>query len=110
MLLNAIKKAKVAYSPLPKFPEVRRDLALLVDRDVTFSTIKMWALRTEKEILKTVNIFDVYEGDRLPEGKKSYAVSFLLRDDSKTLNDKQIEKTMEKLINAFKRELGAQIR
>jgi phenylalanyl-tRNA synthetase beta chain len=110
MLLNAIKKAKVAYSPLPKFPEVRRDLALLVDRDVTFSTIKMWALRTEKEILKTVNIFDVYEGDRLPEGKKSYAVSFLLRDDSKTLNDKQIEKTMEKLMNAFKRELGAQIR
>lgn len=110
LLLNAIKKAKVSYTPLPKFPEVRRDLALLVDREVTFSTIKMWAQRTEKEILKSVSIFDVYEGDRLPEGKKSYAVSFLLRDDSKTLNDKQIEKTMEKLMNAFKRELGAQIR
>lgn len=110
ILLNAIRKVKVAYTPLPKFPEVRRDLALLVDRDVSFSTIKMWAQRTEKEILKAVNIFDVYEGDRLPEGKKSYAVSFLLRDDSKTLNDKQIEKTMEKLMNAFKRELGAQIR
>ncbi len=110
LLLNAIKRVKVAYTPLPKFPEVRRDLALLVDRDVTFSTIKMWAQRTEKEILKSVNIFDVYEGDSLPEGKKSYAVSFLLRDDSKTLNDKQIEKTMEKLMNAFKRELGALIR
>jgi phenylalanyl-tRNA synthetase beta chain len=110
LLLNAIKKHKVSYTPLPKFPEVKRDLALLVDRDVTFSSIKMWAQRTEKEILKSVSIFDVYEGQHLPEGKKSYAVSFLLRDDSKTLNDKQIEKTMEKLINAFKRELGAQIR
>ncbi|HEY5511267.1 MAG TPA: phenylalanine--tRNA ligase subunit beta [Prolixibacteraceae bacterium] len=110
LLLNAIKKHKVSYTPLPKFPEVKRDLALLVDRDVTFSSIKMWAQRTEKEILKSVSIFDVYEGQHLPEGKKSYAVSFLLRDDSKTLNDKQIEKTMEKLMNAFKRELGAQIR
>ncbi len=110
VLLNAIRKQKVAYSPLPRFPEVRRDLALLVDTEVTFSSIKMWALRTEKEILKSVSIFDVYDGQHLPEGKKSYAVSFLLRDDTKTLNDKQIEKTMEKLMNAFKRELGAQIR
>ncbi len=110
LLLNAIKKHKVAYTPLPRFPEVKRDLALLVDKEVTFSTIEMCAKRTEKELLKSVSIFDVYEGQHLPEGKKSYAVSFLLRDDSKTLNDKQIEKTMEKLINAFKRELGAQIR
>jgi phenylalanyl-tRNA synthetase beta chain len=110
VLLNAIKKLKVAYTPLPKFPEVRRDLALLVDREVSFSSIKMWAQRTEKELLKSVSIFDVYEGQHLPEGKKSYAISFLLRDDSKTLNDKQIEKVMEKLMNAFKRELGAQIR
>ena len=110
VLLNAIKKHKASYSPLPKFPEVRRDLALLVDSSVTFGSIKLWAERTEKELLKSVSIFDVYEGQHLPEGKKSYAVSFLLRDDSKTLNDKQIEKTMEKLMNAFKRELGAQIR
>jgi phenylalanyl-tRNA synthetase beta chain len=110
LLLNAIKKHKIAYTPLPKFPEVKRDLALLVDHEVTFSKIKMWAFRTEKEILKSVSIFDVYEGQHLPEGKKSYAISFLLRDESKTLNDKQIEKTMEKLMNAFKRELGAQIR
>jgi phenylalanyl-tRNA synthetase beta chain len=109
-LLNAIKKQKVGYSPLPKFPEVRRDLALLVDKDVSFSTIKLWANRTEKELLKEVSIFDVYEGQHLPEGKKSYAVSFLLRDDSKTLNDKQIEKVMEKLVNTFQRELNAQIR
>ena len=110
LLLNAIKKHKVSYTPLPKFPEVKRDLALLVDKEVTFSAIEMWARRTEKELLKAVSIFDVYEGQHLPEGKKSYAVSFLLRDDSKTLNDKQIEKVMEKLIHAFKRELGAQIR
>jgi phenylalanyl-tRNA synthetase beta chain len=110
LLLNAIKKQKVAYTPLPKFPEVRRDLALLVDKEVSFASIKMWANRTEREILKSVSIFDVYEGQHLPEGKKSYAVSFLLRDDSKTLTDKQIEKVMEKLINTFKRELGAQIR
>lgn len=110
LLLNAIKKLKVAYSPLPKFPEVRRDLALLVDKEVAFGTIKMWAHRTEKELLKSVSIFDVYEGQNLPEGKKSYAVSFLLRDDSKTLTDKQIEKVMEKLMQTFQRELGAQIR
>lgn len=109
-LLNAIKKLKVAYTPLPKFPEVRRDLALLVDQDVTFASIKMWANRTERELLKEVSIFDVYEGQNLPEGKKSYAVSFLLRDDSKTLNDKQIEKVMEKLVVTFQRELKAQIR
>jgi len=109
-LLNAIKKLKVAYAPLPKFPEVRRDLALLVDKEVSFSTIKMWANRTEKELLKEVSIFDVYEGQNLPEGKKSYAVSFLLRDDSKTLNDKQIEKVMEKLMMTYQRELKAQIR
>jgi phenylalanyl-tRNA synthetase beta chain len=110
LLLKAIKKHKVTYTPLPKFPEVKRDLALLVDREVSFSTIKMWAHRTEKELLKSVSIFDVYEGSHLPEGKKSYAVSFVLRDDSKTLNDKQIEKVMEKLVQTFQRELGAQIR
>ncbi|MCE1199803.1 MAG: phenylalanine--tRNA ligase subunit beta [Marinilabiliales bacterium] len=109
-LLHAIRKLKVAYTPLPKFPEVRRDLALLIDKEVSFSSIRMWAMRTEKDLLKSVSIFDVYEGEHLPEGKKSYAVSFILRDDSKTLNDKLIEKTMEKLMNAFKRELGAQIR
>jgi phenylalanyl-tRNA synthetase beta chain len=110
LLLKAIKKQKVAYTPLPKFPEVKRDLALLVDHEVSFSMIKMWAHRTERELLKSVSIFDVYEGSNLPEGKKSYAVSFVLRDDSKTLNDKQIEKVMEKLVHTFQRELGAQIR
>jgi phenylalanyl-tRNA synthetase beta chain len=110
LVLKAVKKQKVAYTPLPKFPEVKRDLALLVDRDVSFSTIKMWAHRTEKELLQSVSIFDVYEGSHLPEGKKSYAVSFVLRDDTKTLNDKQIEKVMEKLVHTFQRELGALIR
>lgn len=110
LLLKAIKNLKVAYVPLPKYPEVRRDLALLVNRDVQFSAIKAIAMRTEKQILRNVSIFDIYEGSNLPEGKKSYAVSFILRDDEKTLNDKQIEKTMSKLMGAFQRELEAQIR
>jgi phenylalanyl-tRNA synthetase beta chain len=110
LLLKAIKNIKVSYTPLPKYPEVRRDLALLIDRDVQFSTIKALALRTERQLLRNVSIFDVYEGNNLPEGKKSYAVSFILRDDEKTLDDKQIEKTMSRLISTFQRELKAQIR
>lgn len=110
LLLKAIKGLKTAYTPLPKYPEVKRDLALLIDRDIQFSAIKALALRTERQILRNVSIFDVYEGDKLPDGKKSYAVSFILRDDEKTLTDKQIEKTMSRLINTFQRELNAQIR
>jgi phenylalanyl-tRNA synthetase beta chain len=110
IVLKAIKNMKVSYSPLPKYPEVRRDLALLIDREVQFSTIKALALRTERQLLRNVSIFDVYEGNNLPEGKKSYAVSFILRDDEKTLDDKLIEKTMSRLISTFQRELKAQIR
>ncbi len=110
LLLKAIKGLKTAYTPLPKYPEVKRDLALLIDRDIQFSAIKALAIRTERQILRNVSIFDVYEGDKLPDGKKSYAVSFILRDDEKTLTDKQIEKTMSRLINTFQRELNAQIR
>jgi len=109
-ILKVIKTLKVIFTPLLKYPEVRRDLALLVDKEIQFSTIKALAFKAERQILRSVNIFDVYQGSNLPEGKKSYAVSFILQDKEKTLNDKQIEKTMSRLITVYEREAGAQIR
>ncbi len=109
-ILKAIKNNKVTYTPLLKYPEVKRDLALLIDKEIKFSTVKALAFKTERQILRNVNIFDVYEGANLPAGKKSYAVSFILQDKEKTLNDKQIEKTMSRLISVYEREIGAQIR
>jgi phenylalanyl-tRNA synthetase beta chain len=103
-------KHKVAFEELPKFPAVRRDLALLIDKQVKFQQIEELAHKTERKILREVGLFDVYEGQGIPEGKKSYAVSFILRDDLRTLNDKQIDKTMQKLVTAFERELGAELR
>ena len=110
LILKAISNNKVSYTPLLKYPEVRRDLALLIDKEVQFSTLKALAFKAERQILRSVNIFDVYQGANLPEGKKSYALSFILQDNEKTLNDKQIEKTMSRLISAYEREAGAQIR
>lgn len=101
---------KVVYREIPKYPEVRRDLALLLDEDVSFRAIYNIAHKTEKELLKKVLLFDVYQGDKLPKGKKSYAVGFLLQDSNKTLTDKQIDKTMESLLAAFQQEVGAQLR
>ena len=109
-ILKSIKNHRVSYTPLQKYPEVKRDLALLIDKEVPFSAIKTIAFKTERQILRNVNIFDVYQGANLPVGKKSYAVSFTLQDNDKTLNDKQIEKTMSRLVNAYEREVGAQIR
>ncbi len=110
LILKAISNNKVSYTPLLKYPEVRRDLALLIDKEVQFSTLKALAFKAERQILRSVDIFDVYQGANLPEGKKSYALSFILQDNEKTLNDKQIEKTMSRLISAYEREAGAQIR
>ncbi len=110
LLLTAIRDHKVSYSELPKYPWVRRDLALLIDKSVKFEQIRDIAFRTEKHILKSVDLFDVYESDSLGDNKKSYAVSFILRDDLKTLTDKNIEKTMNTLVNAFGKELNAKIR
>jgi phenylalanyl-tRNA synthetase beta chain len=104
------KRHKVIFEELPKFPAVRRDLALLIDKAVKFEKIKETAYKVERKILREVDLFDVYEGKGVPEGKKSYAVSFILRDDKGTLNDKLIEKTMQKLVDTFNRELGAVLR
>jgi len=109
-VLSEIDKHKVAFKELPKYPEVRRDLALLLDAGTSFKQIKEIANKSERKLLRSVGLFDVYEGKNLPEGKKSYAINFILRDDEKTLKDKQIEKIMKKLISAYERELGAQIR
>lgn len=109
-ILKIVKNQKVSYVPMPKFPAVKRDLALLLDKNVTFKEVKDIALRTEKSLLKSVSLFDVYEGEKLGEGKKSYAVSFTLQDEEKTLTDKQIEKIMNKLMGTYKHQLGAEIR
>ena len=101
---------KIKFTDIPKYPEVRRDLALLINNDITFEAIYKVAKQTEKKYLKDVNLFDVYEGKNLPEGKKSYAVSFTIQDESKTLTDKEIEKTMLKLQTNLEKELGATLR
>ena len=101
---------KIKYTAIPKYPEVRRDFALLVDSSVAFESVYKVARQTEKSLLKEINLFDVYEGQNLPEGKKSYAVSFIIQDATKTLTDTQIDKIMSKLQNNFESELGAQLR
>ena len=109
-VMRAIKKNEVLYHDISKFPSVSRDLALLIDKSVEFEQIEQIAHQTEKKLLKSVELFDVYEGKNLPEGKKSYAVNFILQDETKTLNDKQIEAIMTKLINNLKQKLGAELR
>jgi phenylalanyl-tRNA synthetase beta chain len=101
------KRHKVIFEELPKFPAVRRDLALLIDKNVKFRTDKRNRIQSGTQDFREVDLFDVYEGKGIPENKKSYAVSFILRDDKATLNDKLIEKTMQKLVDTFNRELGA---
>jgi phenylalanyl-tRNA synthetase beta chain len=100
----------IKFKAIPKYPEVRRDFALLIDHAVSFEDIHTIAKQTEKQLLKNVNLFDVYEGKNLPNGKKSYAVSFTLQDEHKTLTDKQIDKIMNKLQANFETKLGAELR
>ena len=109
-LMKVIKKNEVLYTEVPKFPAVSRDLALLVDISVEFAQIEQIARQTEKKLLKKVELFDVYEGDKLPAGKKSYAVNFILQDEEKTMGDKQIEAIMNKLIAQIKKQLNAELR
>ena len=110
VLFVELKNNKVLFAELPKYPEVRRDLALLLDKNIQFNQLRDLAFRSERKLLQSVDLFDVYEGKGVPEGKKSYAVSYILRDDEKTLNDKQIEKIMQKFVSTYERELGAQLR
>ena len=109
-LILKLISTKIKFTDIPKYPEVRRDLALLVDQSVAFDAIYSIARQTEKSLLKDINLFDVYEGKNLPEGKKSYAVSFTLQDNSKTLTEEQIDKIMNKLQKNMEIELGASLR
>jgi phenylalanyl-tRNA synthetase beta chain len=110
LMLELAGYTKIKYQEVSKFPEVRRDLSLLVNKTVSFDELKKIAVATDNKILKSVNLFDVYEGDKLPEGKKSYALSFTMADDTKTLTDKYVDKVMEKLMSSFTDKAGAEIR
>ncbi len=109
-LLRALKPDSVKFSEISRFPEVRRDLALLLDKAVKFADIEALAYKNSKGILRSVNLFDVYEGEKIEAGKKSYAVSFIMQDDNKTLTENDIEKLMKRLAEVFEKELGAVIR
>ncbi|WP_363317620.1 phenylalanine--tRNA ligase subunit beta [uncultured Mucilaginibacter sp.] len=110
LILNAVRKNVIVYQEVSKFPAVRRDLSMLVDTDVTFGQLKQIAQRADKKLLKEIGVFDVYQGDKLPAGKKSYALSFILQDTEKTLTDKAIDAIMQKIIYNLGKEAGAEIR
>ena len=109
-LLAESRKTRATFSEIPKFPEVKRDLALLVDKNVTFDAIRKVAFESEHAVLKHVTLFDVYEGKNLTSGKKSYAVSFFLQDEKKTLTDKQIDAIMAKILTNLENKIGAKLR
>ena len=109
-VLSLVGKTKLEFMEIPKFPAVRRDLALLLDKKVTYKELEELAYSAERKLLKGVNLFDIYEGDKLEAGKKSYAVSFMLQDEEATLNDKQIDNVMQKLIKTYTEKLGASLR
>lgn len=109
-ILDIVKRNKTVFKAISKYPEVRRDFALLLDDNVSFKDIHAIANKTERQLLKNVSLFDVYQGKNLPQGKKSYAVSFTLQDENKTLTDKQIDKIMSSLQGSFEKELGAELR
>ena len=110
MIVSLTSGGGTLYKDVSKFPEVRRDLALLIDKHIHFSDIERLAYENNRQLLRKVNLFDVYEGEKIDNDKKSYAVSFILQDEQKTLTDKEIDKFMNKLIEVFERELNAIIR
>jgi phenylalanyl-tRNA synthetase beta chain len=110
LVLRLHKKSSVVFRPLPRFPEVNRDLSLMLDKGVRFEQLRELAFKTERKILKQVDLFDIYEGEKIESGKKSYALSFTLLDEEKTLTDKQIDKAMGRISQAFVQELGAVVR
>lgn len=109
-LMKLIRKNKLEFEEISKYPSVSRDLALLIDANIEFAQVEKIAFQSEKKLLKKVELFDVYEGKNLPEGKKSYAVNFVLQDETKTLNDKAIDAIMQKLIKNLTNKLGAELR
>jgi phenylalanyl-tRNA synthetase beta chain len=109
-VLKAAQKGKFRLKPVSAFPQVRRDLALLIDKAVTYWDIERIALSTEPKLLKAINAFDVYQGDKIGQDKKSYAVSFILQDEEKTLTDQEIDRVMSKLVKQFEKELNATLR
>jgi len=110
LVMKKLKKTGITFEPLPKFPEVKRDLSLELDRNVKFEQLRDLAFKTEKKLLQEIELFDVYEGEKIEEGKKSYALSFTLLDREKTLTDKQIDKVMNKISRSFEQELEAAVR
>ena len=106
----SLYKSDIAYEPIPKFPEVKRDLSLVLDKSVSYADIQQLAFKQEKKLLNRINLFSVYEGDKIEKGKKAYAISFFLQDKFKTLTDKQIDKSMSALMSLYEKELGAVIR
>jgi phenylalanyl-tRNA synthetase beta chain len=109
-VMKLIRNNKVTFEELPRFPEVRRDLSLVINKDVTFEKVRAVAQKSEKRLLRNINLFDVYEGDKIDSSKKAYAMSFILRDAEKTLTDQEVDGIMQKLLKAFESEVGAQIR
>ena len=109
-LFTLVKRDRIQYRELPKFPEVRRDLALLLDEGISYSALRKTAFRTGKKLLKHVNLFDVYRGDRIPSGKKQYALSLVLQDMDRTLTDNDVDRFIERLMSAFSTEFGASLR
>ncbi|MGN0226085.1 MAG: phenylalanine--tRNA ligase subunit beta [Prevotella sp.] len=109
-IVKAVRKSVVSFKEISKYPSVSRDLALLLDNEIEFEQVERVAFQSEKKLLKKVELFDVYQGDKLPDGKKSYAVNFVLQDEQATLNDKKIDAIMSKLIANLKKQLGAELR
>lgn len=110
LALASLPAKAPVYAEIPKFPAVRRDLALVLDKKVEYQSVRDWAFKVDKQILRDVSVFDVYEGKGIPEGKKSYAVSFRFQDNAKTLTDAEIDKVMDKLMKTYTEQLGAEIR
>jgi len=110
IVLKLSKNNKILFKELPKYPEVRRDLSMILDANVTYENLIKITEKTEHKLIKSINLFDVYQGDKIEKGKKSYAISFILQDEEKTLTDNQIDKVMNNLMKAFESDLGAKIR
>jgi phenylalanyl-tRNA synthetase beta chain len=109
-VMDVIRNNNMKFRPISAFPQVRRDLALVLDKQVTYGELERIALKSEPKLLQSINAFDVYVGDKIEQGKKSYAISVLLQDDEKTMTDQDIDRVVNKLVKQFEKELGATLR